>query len=194
MDTNRSKELRKHHVFIQKTLLVCILIFVLLIITKIVLVINAGGHPSHLSHLSGDKNTTVAHYTKSVDEIQKQIENAAPAQASVIEEEALLLARLVYAEAGICSDDCQIAVASVVLNRIESGHFPDTIYDVIYQPGQYETTWNGAIEQEPSEDAIRNAYYVYKNGSQIPCTVLYQSNFLQGELWAEIDGEYFCYE
>ena len=32
-------------------------------------------------------------------------------------------------------------VGSVVLNRVESEYYPDTIREVIYQPGQYAPTW-----------------------------------------------------
>lgn len=110
-------------------------------------------------------------------------------------EEAELLARLVYAEAGEDSDETQIAVASVILNRVASDSYPDTIAEVIYQDGQYPTVTSGAIDQEPDERARENARYVYQNGSQIPSNVLYQSGDIQGSgLWAQLDGEYFCYE
>lgn len=110
-------------------------------------------------------------------------------------EDAELLARLVYAEAGDDSDETQIAVASVILNRVASDSYPDTIAEVIYQEGQYPTVESGAINQEPDERARENAQYVYQNGSQIPSNVLYQSGDIQGSgLWAQLDGEYFCYE
>lgn len=114
---------------------------------------------------------------------------------SLNSEDAELLARLVYAEAGDDSDETQIAVASVILNRVASDSYPDTIAEVIYQEGQYPTVESGAIDQEPDERARENAQYVYQNGSQIPSNVLYQSGDIQGSgLWAQLDGEYFCYE
>ena len=51
--------------------------------------------------------------------------------------------RLIYAEGG-CTwipDWVQRMVGSVVLNRVESEYYPDTIREVIYQPGQYAPTW-----------------------------------------------------
>lgn len=43
----------------------------------------------------------------------------------------------------------QIAVGNVVLNRVASQRFPDTLYGVIFQPGQFEPVENGTIYQEP---------------------------------------------
>ena len=48
-----------------------------------------------------------------------------------------LLARVIYAEVG-CTwipDWVQRMVGSVVLNRVNSSYYPDTIREVIYQPG-----------------------------------------------------------
>ena len=62
-----------------------------------------------------------------------------------------LLARVIYAEVG-CTwipDWVQQMVGSVVLNRVASPYYPDTIYDVIYQPGQYAPTWDGSINKTP---------------------------------------------
>lgn len=110
-------------------------------------------------------------------------------------EEAALLSRLVNAEAGSASRETKIAVASVILNRVNSDIFPDTIYDVIYQEGQYPPATNGMLDQTPNEESVEAALYVYTNGSQIPSNVLYQSSAPQGSgVWAELDGQYFCYE
>ena len=59
------------------------------------------------------------------------------------------MAHLLYAEAGSswCSDELQLYVGSVVLNRVESDQFPNTIRDVIYQDGQYACTWDGNFEK-----------------------------------------------
>lgn len=106
-----------------------------------------------------------------------------------------LLAKLVYAEVGNLNDEAQIATASVVLNRVNSSSFPDNLYAVIYQEGQYACTWNGAIEKEPSEQAYNNAKYVYENGSQIPVNVVFQAEFIQGSgVYKQIGNTYFCYE
>lgn len=120
---------------------------------------------------------------------------AAGSETENYSQELSVLAALVEAEVGDLSDDCQIAAASVVLNRVSSQTFPDTVYDVIYQPGQYETVDNGKIENHPDDNVKKNVEYVLKNGSQIPENVIYQGMFPQGSgVWEVIDGEYFCYE
>ncbi|RNC28588.1 MAG: Spore cortex-lytic enzyme [Candidatus Dichloromethanomonas elyunquensis] len=65
-----------------------------------------------------------------------------------------LLARLVSAEAKGEPYRGQIAVAAVVINRIKSSSFPNTIPDVIYQPGAFSPVNNGQIWQEPVSSAI----------------------------------------
>ena len=48
-----------------------------------------------------------------------------------------LLARLVQCEAGGEGDNGMRAVASVVMNRVRSPRFPNTVRDVVYAPGQF---------------------------------------------------------
>jgi spore germination cell wall hydrolase CwlJ-like protein len=66
-----------------------------------------------------------------------------------------LLARIVYAEARGEPYNGKVAVAEVVLNRVEHEDFPDTIYDVIYQQGQFQPVSNGAINNTPDEESIK---------------------------------------
>lgn len=60
-------------------------------------------------------------------------------ESDISEDDVELLACVIYQEAGsdaVC-DDCRRRVADVVLNRVESEYFPDTIYEVLMQPSQY---------------------------------------------------------
>lgn len=72
-----------------------------------------------------------------------------------------LLERLVQCEAGGESLEGKIAVANVVLNRVKSKTFPNTIYDVIYQKGQFQPVGNGAINtavpSEETKEAVKKA-------------------------------------
>lgn len=56
-----------------------------------------------------------------------------------------LLAAIIYCEAGNQPWDGKVAVGAVVLNRVASSSFPDTIYDVIYQSGQFTPASNGSL-------------------------------------------------
>ncbi|HYK73424.1 MAG TPA: cell wall hydrolase [Pseudoneobacillus sp.] len=58
-----------------------------------------------------------------------------------------LLARLVHAEAKGESFAGKVAVASVVLNRVDHKHFPNSVKEVIYQEGQFQPVDNGAIHE-----------------------------------------------
>ena len=57
-----------------------------------------------------------------------------------------LLAQVVEAEAGNQDMTGKRLVVDVVLNRVDSPLFPDTITEVLEQPGQFSTMWNGAVE------------------------------------------------
>ena len=56
-----------------------------------------------------------------------------------------LLAAIIYCEAGNQPWDGKVAVGAVVLNRVASSLFPNTIYDVIYQSGQFTPASSGAL-------------------------------------------------
>lgn len=69
-----------------------------------------------------------------------------------IQEEILLgemeeLAQLVQAEAGNQPFEGKCLVVDVVLNRVESPDYPDSIHDVIFQSGQFSVTSNGRFEK-----------------------------------------------
>ena len=70
------------------------------------------------------------------------------------------LAKIVHAEAGGEPDNGKIAVANVVINRIESKDFPDTIYDVVFDRKygvQFTPVANGAIYNNPSIQSYHSA-------------------------------------
>lgn len=79
------------------------------------------------------------------------------ASASIISADHRLLSKLVYAEARGESYKGQVAVAAVVLNRVASASFPNTISGVIYQTGAFSCVSNGSINNTPDATAIRAA-------------------------------------
>lgn len=68
-----------------------------------------------------------------------------------------LLARLVYGEARGEPYTGQVAVAAVVLNRVKSSSFPNTIAGVIYQSGAFTAVSDGQINLTPNDVALRAA-------------------------------------
>ena len=107
------------------------------------------------------------------------------------------LSHVIQAEAGYTYWDMMIGVGSVVLNRVKSGSFPNTVYEVIHQPGQYSTvSW--LASQVPTEEVLEVTDFLLRNGSQYPDDVLYQANFPQGSgtyltLSTSYSTMYFCY-
>ncbi|WP_102271704.1 cell wall hydrolase [Cytobacillus massiliigabonensis] len=75
---------------------------------------------------------------------------------SITKEEKDLLARLVHAEAKGEPYAGKVAVALVVLNRVEDNRFPDKIKDVIYEDRQFQPVDNGAIN-EPADKKSKKA-------------------------------------
>ena len=68
-----------------------------------------------------------------------------------------LLARCVYAEARGEPYTGQVAVAAVVLNRVKSASFPNTIAGVIYQPYAFTAVDDGQINLTPNNTAYKAA-------------------------------------
>ncbi|HIU46600.1 MAG TPA: spore cortex-lytic enzyme [Candidatus Fimadaptatus faecigallinarum] len=68
-----------------------------------------------------------------------------------------LLARLVYAEARGEPYKGQVAVAAVVLNRVRSSEFPNTIAGVIYQKNAFSCVSDGQINLTPNAESKRAA-------------------------------------
>lgn len=68
-----------------------------------------------------------------------------------------LLARLIYAEARGESYTGQVAVGAVVLNRVESASFPNTISGVVYQRNAFTAVNDGQINLKPNQTAMNAA-------------------------------------
>ncbi len=68
-----------------------------------------------------------------------------------------LLARIINGEARGETYEGQVAVGAVVLNRVKSGNFPNTIAGVIYQTGAFDAVSDGQINLEPSSSCIKAA-------------------------------------
>lgn len=68
-----------------------------------------------------------------------------------------LLAKIVYAEARGEPYTGQVAIAAVVLNRVKSASFPNTISGVIYQPYAFTAVNDGQINLTPNNTAYKAA-------------------------------------
>ena len=82
---------------------------------------------------------------------------AASSSSTYVSSDHRLLAKLVYAEARGEPYKGQVAVAAVVLNRVASSSFPNTVSGVIYQSGAFSCVSNGSINNTPDSSCIRAA-------------------------------------
>ncbi|MBO8137114.1 MAG: spore cortex-lytic enzyme [Desulfotomaculum sp.] len=68
-----------------------------------------------------------------------------------------LLSKVVMGEAADEPYIGKVAVAAVILNRVESPKFPDTLAGVVYQPLAFESVNNGQYNREVSDEALKAA-------------------------------------
>lgn len=122
------------------------------------------------------------------------------------QEELDILALIVYQEAGgdAVSDDTRRLVAQVFLNRVADDRFPDTFYEVATAERQYgKLHWTGIewpdrASSESEKHAVDRAYEIAKEVLEseepvCPTTVVFQAEFIQGDVYAHQDGMYFCH-
>ena len=134
--------------------------------------------------------------------------------AKYSDEDIRILSTAVYHEAGTTTEQLRQYVAQVVLNRLSDSRFPDTIKEIITQPGQYSTKYASpettkAIQAKDAKNGT-NYYATCKNSVKqammgqvgMPTNVLYQANFTQGKgVWKSVHFDsgwyastsYFCY-
>ena len=70
-----------------------------------------------------------------------------------------LLAALIYCEAGNQPYDGKVAVGAVVMNRVASGRFPNSIKEVIYQRGQFTPAMTGKLDRVIASGRIPASCY-----------------------------------
>jgi len=63
-----------------------------------------------------------------------------------------LLSHIIYSESGNQPLEGKIAVGNVLLNRVNHPSFPSTLYDVVYQPGQFYPA--GAMQKTPNASSV----------------------------------------
>ncbi|MFR7303978.1 cell wall hydrolase [Streptococcus pneumoniae] len=78
-----------------------------------------------------------------------------------------LLARLIRAEAQGESYSGKVAVGEVVINRVNSSEFPNSIRSVIYQSGQFSPVSNGSINVPADSDSLKAAQEALGSGSNV---------------------------
>ena len=142
-----------------------------------------------------------------VETVEESLVHSDPApDKTYTDEELEILALIVYQEAGEdrVSDDTRRLVAQVFLNRVNDSRFPDSFYEVATAERQYgRLYWTGIVwpdrassqvEAHAVERAYKIAQEVLESDEPIcPEGVIFQAEFVQGDIYAEQDGMYFCF-
>lgn len=112
-------------------------------------------------------------------EVIKAIQDAWDAEQESLD----IIARVVQGEAPYCPWMHQVAVAAVVVNRVNDARFPDTVREVVSQPGQYTTEYLYGFSQS-SEQCYLAAKRALDGESGVPEDIVWQAQFPQGkETW-----------
>jgi hypothetical protein len=109
-------------------------------------------------------------------------------------EEKMLLSRVIWVEARGESAEGQQAVAEVILNRLASDRFPNTLKSVIYAPDQFRSVpfLDEATPEQAQFDALEHAIY---GPYVLPEGVVHFATFKTNQnVWGEIGGHIFCYD
>ena len=109
-----------------------------------------------------------------------------------------LLAAIIQCEA-YQTYDALLAVATVIMNRVESPRFPNSIRGVVYASGQFEPVWTGRLDavlqagptslsMQVAQDAINGSrlaavsdcyYFLYAHGSNRDGIIIGDNVFFQ---------------
>lgn len=112
---------------------------------------------------------------------------------TLTEEEKYLMAQIIWLESRGESFEGQQAIAEIILNRLVSDKFPDTVRGVIFAEGQFSTTkfLDTAKPGEIQYKAIECAMTEY---SVLPIDVYFFGRQARtSKVWGKIGGHIFCY-
>ena len=111
------------------------------------------------------------------------------------DEEYDLLARVVTAEAENQGFEAQYLIACVVMNRVASDEFPDSVSEVIWQKNQFSSMWNGRYDKSVTTDSCYEAVqYMIEYGNELPEDILFFTScgYLPGtEPYMQVNDMYF---
>ena len=134
------------------------MLLAVLFCTSALCIYDVYAYPTTSSNASGSMNESIQDSLSNIKSTALNTENA-----TYSDEEVYLTAQLVHHEAHNQAYNGKVAVAEVVLNRVQSSRFPDKVNDVIFQNGQFSSL-RRLKNINPTELELRIAYNVL-NGS-----------------------------
>lgn len=151
--------------------------------------------------------TRIAYQNKEIDELKFAIQNSDAGDVilanTFTRDEVDLLSRCEQAEAGEKSYESQRIVTRVILNRVASADFPNTIEEVIYDHRwgvyQFSVVPDGRIKEKATKETIQNVKdELLYNETEVPRNVLFfHSTRIDSEVnrlvWKRVEGTTFTY-
>lgn len=141
------------------------------------------------------------------EELKQSVDSVELPVYSYTKAEVELLAVCVQCEAGEKNEQAQKYITKVILNRVKSSKFADTIEEVIYEKvksvPQFSVAYNGIMDDcTLSPKVLANVYSVLMFGNEMPDYVMYfYSTNLKEDNWVKtlnvydtIEGTVFAYE
>lgn len=99
-----------------------------------------------------------------------------------------LISRIINSEAGGMSLEGKVSVGNVIMNRVNSYEFPNTVYGVIYQPNQFTVVNTSRFYATPSDQSVTAAKMVLDGVNYVPGAVFYNVSGLNS--WASRNRPY----
>jgi hypothetical protein len=97
------------------------------------------------------------------------------------DEDLYLLAQVIDAEASdVCSDEQKMWTGQVILNRVRSNLFPDTLREVVYMPNQYQSVMENKLPDTVSDRSLNVAIKLLNGETVCDDDVIFQAEFPQG--------------
>lgn len=151
------------------------------------------------------KAERTAEFVKLAFEVTTEVETKAETEETTVEtkqtysnEDLFWLSHVIASEVGNSTYESKAMCGLVILNRLNSPRFKaETVEEVIFSPGQYETVSNGKIYDEPDNESIEVARKILAGTIEIeiPADVVYQAEFRQGSgIYCQIGNEYYCFD
>lgn len=124
-------------------------------------------------------------------------------RSSQIRDDVLLLARAIHAEARGESFTGKVAVGAVILNRVTSNQFPNTIEEVIMQNNrhtfQFSPVADGSINLAPDQPSIEAAYEALQGNDPTGGALFFYNPEISSDRWittlpvaTKIGNHVFC--
>ena len=123
----------------------------------------------------------------------RQLREILPKHAGYDNEDLYWLSRIVEAEAKGEAYTSRLAVANVILNRMSSPAYPDSIYDVIFDKKhgvQFSPVSNGSIYNEPSETSRLAAIDALEGRNNAPGALFFMNPKYATSFWMQNNREY----